>query len=481
MTPAVGRGAAAARRTPDLLRLPGLGRLLRWRYARLVFQVPLLLVAGLIVLDGFTGPGLAAENLATTLAWIHYRGLVVLALLLVGNLFCMGCPFMLPRRLGKWLLRPTRRWPRALQNKYLPLTGLLVVLWAYEAYSLWASPWLTAWVAVAYFVAALVIDGLFAHAAFCKHVCPLGLFNMLYGTVSPAKVTAVDVDVCRRCPGKDCLNGRPGVRGCELGLFVPAMATAHDCTLCLDCVHACPNDNIALALRPPASRLLPRRGAGGGVRWPLPARLDLAVLCVVAAGAALVNALAMVAPGQALEATAARLLGSRALGVGLGFAAGMVAAPLALAWTAAALARAWGAVRQPLRLVFARFAPAYIPLGLGFWTAHYAFHFLTGALTVVPIVQAFAARWGLAALGRPAWGLGQLVPTEWIFPLQAVILELGLIGAWVVAYRSATALAGARGLRALLPVAAALALLTLAAFWIFTQPMQMRGIVPVGG
>ena len=39
----------------DLLRVPLLGRFLRWRHARLSMQVPLLLLAGLIVYDGFAG------------------------------------------------------------------------------------------------------------------------------------------------------------------------------------------------------------------------------------------------------------------------------------------------------------------------------------------------------------------------------------------------------------------------------------------
>ena len=43
-------------------------------------------------------------NLAGVLPWIHWRGLVVLGLLAAGNVFCMACPFMLPRTLARrWL------------------------------------------------------------------------------------------------------------------------------------------------------------------------------------------------------------------------------------------------------------------------------------------------------------------------------------------------------------------------------------------
>lgn len=76
----------------DLLRLPLLGRVLRWKHNRTVAQVILFALAAAIMVDGLLGGPLAAKNVATVAAWVHYRGLVVLALLLAGNLFCAACP-----------------------------------------------------------------------------------------------------------------------------------------------------------------------------------------------------------------------------------------------------------------------------------------------------------------------------------------------------------------------------------------------------
>ena len=95
----------------DILQLPLIGRFLRWRRGRLVLQLGMLLVAAALVIDGLTGPQSAARNLATVAPWVHYRGLIVLVLLMVGNLFCMACPFALPRSLGKRLSRG-RQFPR---------------------------------------------------------------------------------------------------------------------------------------------------------------------------------------------------------------------------------------------------------------------------------------------------------------------------------------------------------------------------------
>jgi hypothetical protein len=77
-------------------------------------QLPILALAAFVVVDGLTGRPLAPRNVATTAVWLHYRGLVVLALLVAGNLFCAACPLMLtrgPARLAK------RLWGRELRGR----------------------------------------------------------------------------------------------------------------------------------------------------------------------------------------------------------------------------------------------------------------------------------------------------------------------------------------------------------------------------
>ncbi len=463
----------------DLARLPLLGALLRWRHARLVLQVPLLLVAALVLFDGFTGPQRTSANFATTLVWVYYRGLLLLALLVVGNLFCMGCPFTGVRALARRLLRPTHRWPRALRNKWLPIAGMLLILWAYEALHLSSSPLLTAWLVLAYFVGALVIDGVFEKASFCRYVCPLGLFNWMYATVSPAKISTADPAVCRTCAGKWCVNGRPpALAGCEHGLFVPMMATSMDCTLCLNCLHACPNDNVALVLRAPAVRLIPRiddgpaaRGGGDAapVRWPFPARLDLAVLFIVGLGASLVSPLATTGPGSAwIDALTGATVHSRPAVVAFAFAVAMIAVPLLLGWGVAAWSRRWSRARESVQTVFTRTAPAYVPLALGTWGAHAAAQFLSRALTVVPLAQRLASSLAPAGLPAPHGRWGPLLPTPVLYPIEAALVAAGLVAALVVAYRQARAASPDpdNALRAFAPQALALTLLAAAALWI---------------
>ena len=135
----------------------------------------------------------------------HWRGLVVISLLAAGNFFCMACPFTLARDFGRRWLPARWHWPKRLRSKWLAAVLLAVYLWAYEAFSLWDSPWWTAWIVIGYFAASFVIDGLFRGASFCKYVCPIGQFNFAQSLVSPLEVKVRNADVCRACdlPKKD--------------------------------------------------------------------------------------------------------------------------------------------------------------------------------------------------------------------------------------------------------------------------------------
>ena len=452
----------------DLLTWPVIGPFLRWRHARTAMQIPVFLLASLMIFDGLVGPQLAPKNLATVGAWLHYRGLVVLALLVAGNLFCMACPFMLPRQAGWWLRKRLggegRPLPRLLRNKWLAIGLIVAFFFCYEYFSLWATPWWTAWVALAYFAVAFVVDTIFRGAAFCKYVCPLGQFNFFGSLISPLEIKVRRPATCDTCRTKDCIQpahvpkpakhperraaeakreqrsqphldcrepetvsaqtpcppctpwSSSGQRGCELWLFQPRKAGNMDCTFCLDCVHACPYDNVGLIARTPTSELWTdpyRSGIGRFSR-----RADLAALVVVLTFGAFLNAFNMIKPVYALQALLARSLNttSSAPGLALVFVLGLIVLPAALLGAAALASRAWGRTGER-RLVdnVMRYVYALVPLGFGMWLAHYSFHFLTGGLTIVPVIQSFLADVGLFG-GKVQWGLGALAPHGMALP-----------------------------------------------------------------
>ena len=237
-SPNAGRSRTNAPRGRDLLRAPLIGNFLRWHHARPTMHWVLFVAAGLIILDGLLGPQIAPLNLAGVVPWIYWRGFLVLGLLVAGNLFCMACPFKLSRRLGKRWFGARLAWPHLLRSKWLAVALLVLFFWAYESFSLWQSPWWTAWIAVGYFLAAFVIDGFFRGAAFCKYVCPIGQFNFVQSMISPLEVRVRDASVCNTCQSKECIRGvqteETAIPGCELHLFQPRKSSNMDCTFCLD-------------------------------------------------------------------------------------------------------------------------------------------------------------------------------------------------------------------------------------------------------
>lgn len=481
-----GRRAADAGRSRriDLLRIPRVGALARSLRTRRVLQTLMLLLAVAVVLDGFLGPSMSPMNLAGVLPWTYWRGLVVIALLAVGNLFCAVCPFMLPRELGKRWFTAQRAWPRWLRGKWLGLVLLVAYLWAYEALALWDRPAVTASIVIAYFVGAFAVDALFRGAAFCKHLCPIGQFHFVHAGVAPFDLQARDAAVCRSCTTHDCLRGGAGGRGCELELFIPTKRGSLDCTLCLDCVRACPHDNVGLIAGRPG-RALPI-----AARIRAAERIDVAALALVCVAGAFANAAGMLDTTRAAVQSLSQRLGfaSPSIITGVALVGGLVAAPATLgsvaSWLSSKAAGGDRSARITLRAVLARFAVALVPLGFAMWSAHFLFHFLSGIGTLPPVVQRVAVGLGTSLLGQPAWaGMGG-PRSEWLVGLQLLLLDAGLVLSVAVGWRVARTLAAANGDRPsprALQLGAPWAVLALALWalgvWIVFQPMQMRGMV----
>lgn len=473
----------------DVLRFPLVGRLLKWRWGRLVLQLPLFSIALLVIVDGFIGPQIASRNLATVAPWVHYRGIIVIVLLLVGNLFCMACPFTLTRTLAKRLSIRGRRFPRFLRNKWLAIASLFSLFFLYEWLDLWASPLLNAWVIVAYFVASFVLEAIFKESAFCKYVCPLGTFNFVYSTISPTQISIKQADICRTCVGKECINGsyaaKPLIRvddipggdtkpvphhpggtpGCGTDLFAPQIKSNLDCTLCLDCVRACPHDNIGLMIRKPGREL--------GLTGAWSKRWDVSLLVIMLAFMGITNAFGMVPPVYELQQWLVDTFNFQNdfPVLLLIFGIGNIALPILLTLLVARASQLFTGTRKAIRLrdTVATFAPAFVPLGFGIWAAHYGFHFLIAPLSIIPVMQEFLGQRGdWARLATP-------IDSNLIGWIQVIALVGGFLWSMLIAQRAALRLYRRQGMIGLLPWAFYLLVLMFVAVQIMSMPMEMRG------
>ncbi len=311
---------------------------------------------------------------------------------------------------------------------------------------------------------------------------------------APTQIVAADHDICSRCEHKPCLHGRetyadPAMAsgraafipltditnangqgyfpGCETDLFVPAMTSAMDCTNCFNCVRACPYDNVALKVRAPV------REATTGA-WARRGRMSVMVLGVVLAGMGLFNAAAMVAPFFDFVDAMASFVGTRneAVLFTILFAAvtALIVGSTVLTGVVADLA---GGRFSGWRDSFMRWGYVTVILGIGFWFGHYMFHFLTGALQIIPVMDNFLQMQGFRV--TPDWGLAQLVPSRYLFSITASITSIwSLLAVWA-GIRISLRDFGTRGVLAMWPVLLFILAFTLLSVWLLGQPMEMRG------
>ena len=421
----------------DLLQLPLIGYVLRARYGRMALQSVAFVAAVLVIADGFLGRPMSAMNLAGVLPWTYVRAFGVVGLLVLGNIFCLSCPFMLPREFGHRLGLARFKWPRWLRSKWIAIALMILFFWSYEAFAIWDHPQRTAWLLVAYFAAAFLVDTFFREASFCKYLCPLGQFNFAGSLLSPFSLQARSQATCRSCTTHDCIAGNAQQRGCELQLYMPQKAGNMDCTLCMDCVKACPHDNIGLFAVAPA---------------PASSRIDIAALALVVVIAAFANAWWMVATGDKYAALLAMLAVVPLLAVGARFK----------------------------RDQFCRFSLALLPLGLAMWAAHLLFHLFTGWASLGPALHQAAADFGWHILSPPQWGIElPLLSAHSVLSLQLLLLDAGLLWTLYLGWRRALVFAArpGRAVLLLLPWATMVAAVYAAGVWILLQPMQMRGMI----
>ena len=254
--------------------------------------------------------------------------------------------------------------------------------------------------------------------------------------------------LCATCTTHDCLRGNAARRGCELDLFLPRKVGNLDCTFCLDCVHACPHDNVGLFVAAPGSDLVhdARRSSIGR----LSQRLDVVALAVLLVIAAFVMAGVMVVP---------------------------VSAPwLLVALAAAPIAVGSLVVIAPARRAQAcRFALALVPLGLSMWAAHFLFHLLTGWRAFAPVLRRPLADLGL--LDPPSWtAAASAAAPGGVLALELLLLDFGLLLTLWVVWRVARD-RRPRPFAPLLSWASAATALWAAGVWIVCQPMAMRGLM----
>lgn len=448
----------------DLMRHRWFARVMRSSWYPAVLQVPVAAVFGLVAYQLLAGPDRAHDNAGTALMWVLWWPVLPVAFLLLGRFWCAVCPFGLITDLVQSLVGANRPVPRFLKNYGIWLIDaqFLLITWADHVWGVVESPWGSG-VLLLLLTTAVVASGAFLQRrAFCRYLCFLGGLCTNYGRAGMLELRA-DPAVCATCTARAaCYTGTGpesgrAVPGCPLFSFPRTLDTAGTCSLCANCIKACPNDAIAVRVRPPTSELW-------FVRSP---KVEESFLAMAIMGIVVVQNVTMLGIWSGLLDTVATVIGTSQPAVVFTVAfAVAVSAPVALLGFAARVAgRVTG---EPVRQGFARFGYALVPLDVAAHLAHNLFHLLAEGGAVRSTVAALA--------GVDVDGSVALAGPSTIRVLQFALLALGVAASLYAVRRIAQRAYAAPDVRRAAQVPYAVLVVAAGALnaWLFLLPMAHR-------
>lgn len=405
---------------------------------------------------GLFGSQVGSHNFAIIFVWIAWwTALKLVFIPFGGRSWCSVCPIPLP---GEWLQRGgilvrrrgrfglNLRWPKKLKGSWLQSGGFLLI-GLFSAVTL-TDPSLTAWIFLAIFSLAIALSLVFEKRSFCSYLCPIGGFSGMYARTAPVEVRVLDNSVCAAHQDKTCYQA------CPWGLYPVALRDSSQCGLCMECLRACPHDNLAFNLRPFGSDLVQERPSR---------RLDETFLALVMLGSALAFSAVFTGPWGILKMAAFDIGSNAWILYSLAFLVLnlvlLPAAYLASVWAGLH----WSASKANLRQVAARFSPVLLPLGLFSWIA-FTLSFAIPKLNLVRSVASDPFGWGWNLLGNAgsstSINLHNFIPT-----LEALLVLVGLL--WSADTAQKLSRAGAEhSLKKILPLLAFCLAFSLAMIWL---------------
>ena len=465
------RACGARLRDADLLRLRPLKNLVLRPGFPLLAQSGSLLLFLLVLGAGLFGP--SHGQLATVVTWTWWWALLVFFVAGLGNAFCAVCPWEALASLVSSLSFSSRRkrlgyelpWPRPLRNLYPALALFLLLTWLELGLDVTHSGRATASLGAGMAFLAVFCALVFERRAFCRHACLVGRVSGIYSLFSPVELRPKSIDACASCPTKDCHRGNASSTGCPTHLFPGALRENTYCVSCSECIRACPHDNFALRLRPPAADLFAKK------RF----LLDESVFALFLLALTSFHGLTMTADWPWWNYRLRLLTG---FGPNLVFSLLMLLSlvlPLLLFLLGARCSRRLGGNQVSTGRIFKVFACSILPVALFYHLAHNAMHFFMEAARILPVLgDPFALGWNL--FGLAAHLPAPLLSLETVWWIQLVLIVAGHLYGVLVADRLARRLfpEPRLALRALAPLILVMILYSAFSLWLIATPMEMR-------
>jgi hypothetical protein len=458
----------------DLLeKVPGLKWLVRRRSFQFAVILPNLFLFYVFLLAGFFGTPVGNHNVIIVAIWILWWFLLIALMVpFASRIWCTICPLpffgdwlqrrkLVQVRVGKTggvknkLFGRNIRWPKRLTNIWTQNIGFLA-LCTFSAI-LVTRPTVTAAVLSSFIVLAVVLGYLYHLRTFCNYVCPVSGFLSLYSMTSTMELRSKSADECLKCKSKACRTGNAEGWGCPWYIYMGKLERNNYCGLCMECLKSCPNDNIALNLRPFASDI---RIKSYDEAWKAFIMLALAMAYSVI----------LLGPYGTIKdwanVTETGQWGGFAIYAAILWSSALLVIPglfLGSAWLARKLA---GPTEHSLKTVFLGFSYTIVPLGLLAWIAFSVpLIMINGSYILNVASDPFGWGWDLFGTAGVEWS--PLIP-EYLVYGQLALLATGLYFAVKRGYQISMQLFGdpRKALRGVVPIAG-FCTAVVAGFWIF--------------
>jgi len=428
----------------NILRYPFIKTLLKNRWPQ--FTIMLIALAGflLAIFSGLLGTPVGSRNFGIVFVWIAWWAILMLvAVPFLGRGWCSICPIPAP---GEWLQRGklldpktesevsrlrrrqapfrddkssdsrfplNRRWPNRLRNIWLQNgTFLLVALFSTVILT---QPKVTATVLAAFLFVAIGVSLVFERRAFCRYLCPVGGFIGLYSQLAPVEVRVVDTDICKAHTEKTCYTGSANGYGCPWDVFPPGMVKNTYCGTCMECLRACPHDNIAINIRSFGADLVVDRNR----------KLDEAYKAFIMLGAAAVYSTVLLGHWGPLKLAAYSVGTLPWLIYAASFLTLILLAIPGLFWLTVWAGKRLSGSIQPFKKLFIAQSYVLVPLGLAAWVAFsLSFVFANFSYVLAALSDPFGWGWNLLGTAGIDW-------TPWLTDLTPFLQVGVLVGGFI--------------------------------------------------
>ncbi|BBN60698.1 4Fe-4S binding protein [Hydrogenovibrio marinus] len=223
-----------------------LANMLNWPLLGTIYQSPkllnlmrvlVLLLFVSAVYFGLTYPDESQNPYTAAVFWsLFWPFFLILSMVTLGPVFCSVCPHSF---IGKYLNRigPKKLMPNWMRNRWWGFGLLLLSYWVpvYVFPGFLKSPFVSAMYFLVLTIIAFAGFYLYRNMDYCRYVCPIGSVIKSYGKVGFSSLKT-DQSNCKTCRSFDC------VKSCEWNLrpyLFENKNNMQDCTLCMDCHHAC--------------------------------------------------------------------------------------------------------------------------------------------------------------------------------------------------------------------------------------------------